>query len=884
MSSRAPQPPSEDVDMTNASDNSSSTKVRSREEDSAEKNTPTEPSHAITPPKKQRTSSFLSNENRVTAVTAAISPTENVKRWTKSRSASRRQTSINEHLKNDKRRVSTLSRHEEEQIQLRNEKGEHQERHAVTFSPEPYPLSKEDRKQNQDRIRSNDVRFTLAFQLSADNDEKSSVLHRKAYAAQTILQIVDAAARFVHEDIVLRPWRDTLKVRFPPEKISKASEWEDTAQIRNYTASEIYVGRGGWVNTKIRLGFENKIEDVEKSLQLAASSIGAFSGRANVSPLQCEDVTTVGWFYMSTDAVDLKRLSKILSKALNGIKINCEYRNIYVPQKWEMNIITGEKEPVYPQVKAIHVDTFTEYAQTATEQIKEWFVGENTEFIKKHLLPPMKLVDPHANVRGISYREKGWLQKRSRQRDFLNATTLVCLDSIKDIDGILKDKQGRTRTLRQFVMKIGNKDDKTKGCHPHLFTHVDMDPKKQLTIFQFPKGLGERPRDVAENILAYLRHLDKDIRWDPLFSVQHREEADLDPWEQNRKDKEPMGRKESQFEQLLSGPKGEETKKLEESFVKEAQEMESKRNKLSVETLMAGYHIEKDDATNSLATNTRAGDSDEEMTVASMETFTTRKSEASISRKALEAMMSLNLLTDEQMEQLKGQGVDLSQLEIEVPPKLNESEEDREDVVSVLSIDEEKNQSQDSGEDSIVDEGNPSSNRAENLEGNEANSHQLQLSEESSSDKPRLITPADRKTLHTLDEDLSDVADKQGATRNGVGVTTDSAFHDVVQFVDGDIVLTNQERERRGIPPDMEHMGEEDASLEQHGDEESTSFSQYRREHQFRNSDEGWDTSSQSTDDTSEDDHSQRRASNPKDIKKYPGKSAKANSTARGKG
>ena len=219
---------------------------------------------------------------------------------------------------------------------------------------------------------------------------------------------------------------------------------------------------------------------------------------------------------------------------------------------------------------------------------------------------------------------------------------------------------------------------------------------KQLTIFQFLKGLGERPRDVAENLLAYLRHLDKNLRWDPLFSVQHREEADLEPWGQNRKDKESMGRKESQFEQLMSGPKGEETKKLEESFAKEAQEIESKRNKLSVETLMAGYHIEKDDATNSLATNTRAGDSEEEKTIASMETFTTRKTDASeapsISRKALEAMMSLNLLTDEHMEQLKGHGVDLSQLEIEVIPKktapsIAESEEERdEDVVGVCQV------------------------------------------------------------------------------------------------------------------------------------------------------------------------------------------------------
>ena len=84
-------------------------------------------------------------------------------KWPKSRSASRSQPSIDEHLKNDKRSVSTLSIHEMEQIQLRNDKDEGAERHGVTSSPEPYPLSKEERKKNQDRIRSNDVRFTLGF-------------------------------------------------------------------------------------------------------------------------------------------------------------------------------------------------------------------------------------------------------------------------------------------------------------------------------------------------------------------------------------------------------------------------------------------------------------------------------------------------------------------------------------------------------------------------------------------------------------------------------------------------------------------------------------------------------------------------------------------------
>ena len=180
---------------------------------------------------------------------------------------------------------------------------------------------------------------------------------------------------------------------------------EDPTYIRQFTSNKIYVGRGGWVNTKVRIGSESAPSDVEKYLHLVASTTGAFSGRATIEAIQSEEVETVGWFYMSSEAVDLKRLEKFISKGLEGKKISCSFRNIYITQKRIFNPATGENELAYPQVKAIHMDCITNEAHDIKEKLKEWFIGEPTAFTKKYFLPPMKFVLPYISLREAKYRE-----------------------------------------------------------------------------------------------------------------------------------------------------------------------------------------------------------------------------------------------------------------------------------------------------------------------------------------------------------------------------------------------------------------------------------------------------------------------------------------------
>ena len=97
----------------------------------------------------------------------------------------------------------------------------------------------------------------MAFQFSADYDDKSNALHRRTPAAQKFVQIVDPAAGLLREDLLLRPWRDCMPSSFPAEIISIASKWEDPTDIRQFTFNEINVCRGSWVNTKVRIGSES---------------------------------------------------------------------------------------------------------------------------------------------------------------------------------------------------------------------------------------------------------------------------------------------------------------------------------------------------------------------------------------------------------------------------------------------------------------------------------------------------------------------------------------------------------------------------------------------------------------------------------------------------
>ena len=142
---------------------------------------------------------------------------------------SKRQTSLSEHLKQKPSTFSPTSklvhsRKEGTRVQDLTEDGK-TTTPRVAFLPEPYPVTDAEKKKSRDHVRTHDVRYSLAFQLSADYDDKSSALHRRTFAALKIVQIVDAAARLLREDMLLRPWRDCMSSSFPAEKISIASEW-----------------------------------------------------------------------------------------------------------------------------------------------------------------------------------------------------------------------------------------------------------------------------------------------------------------------------------------------------------------------------------------------------------------------------------------------------------------------------------------------------------------------------------------------------------------------------------------------------------------------------------------------------------------------------------
>ena len=225
----------------------------------------------------------------------------------------------------------------------------------------------------------------------------------------------------------------------------------------------------------------------------------------------------------------------------------------------------------------------------------------------------MKFVPPYLSLREAKYKEPEWLLLRSRQQDFHRATILVNTDFIKNLDGPVQDKEGRKRTLRQFIMKLRNNDNKTKHCHPYLFTHVDMTPSQDVTLFQYPTGLGEFPRVVAKGLLAYLRFIDCTTKWDHLFSKRQREETDLSP--RDPKNKKNYIRKESDLELLLSGPKSEATTGLEKDISEEMATISERRNQLTVETLMAGYHIPSQNDANSLDTKSMENSSTYDKTI-----------------------------------------------------------------------------------------------------------------------------------------------------------------------------------------------------------------------------------------------------------------------------
>ena len=237
-------------------------------------------------------------------------------------------------------------------------------RKKVGMGPELYPQG---RKVGLKKMKSNyDTRYSLAFQLPQTDE---NAIQRLTAAALQLINILNSAAIMLNEHVVVASWRKRLEFPGPPEKISIAKDWKDPVRIKLLTPGNLYISRGGWVNTKVRIGTFHEPETVVKYLKEALEIVGTTAGRAEICPIQAEEVDTLGWFYMSSEALRPSRLALSVKDELD-IEVHCSYRNVFIPRQKELSKETGEQEDKWVQVSAIHIDCRTEDVDKLTIPLK----------------------------------------------------------------------------------------------------------------------------------------------------------------------------------------------------------------------------------------------------------------------------------------------------------------------------------------------------------------------------------------------------------------------------------------------------------------------------------------------------------------------------------
>ena len=123
-------------------------------------------------------------------------------------------------------------------------------------------------------------------------------------------------------------------------------------------------------------------------------------------------------------------------------------------------------------------------------------------------------MSPWSVVRGTQHEEQEMKYFRCRLMDFLAATNILYLETIRVLNFTSK---GTGISLRERLLKIRNIDLKTKAHVRHLYMGVDVDDNFGSVMLQTPYGLGQYPVNVAESLLVFLRFGDPKNDWHHLL-------------------------------------------------------------------------------------------------------------------------------------------------------------------------------------------------------------------------------------------------------------------------------------------------------------------------------------------------------------------------------
>ena len=227
-------------------------------------------------------------------------------------------------------------------------------RKKVRMGPELYPRAAlGDSKSLLSERKSNHLtRYLVAFQL---NQTDENAAQKNARVSTQIITIINSTAFLLNEDLMVHPWRDRMKFARPPTKILEVKDWTDPVRIKLLTPGNLYISKGGWVNTKIRLGTFFEPDKVLDFLKDSVAIMGTSAGRASICPIQAENVDTVGWLYMSAESLNAQRLASCINHDLE-YEVHCEHRNVFIPRERVLNKESGEYEDKWSQVTAVHID------------------------------------------------------------------------------------------------------------------------------------------------------------------------------------------------------------------------------------------------------------------------------------------------------------------------------------------------------------------------------------------------------------------------------------------------------------------------------------------------------------------------------------------------
>ena len=287
----------------------------------------------------------------------------------------------------------------------------------------------------------------------------------------------------VDTHFALVPWKAVDSAKPNIKEMEKIPSM--MSQLRVYLTRAQAKTKGGAVYVDVYVQHSVPMDDLKGDSEwfLKEHKMGIF-----LKTLQVEATSQMGWLLYSTNTLDIKCLSEVLTDECRGIQIALRFKYIN----------TDKYEPDKDERKkwmAIHIEVDKTVEKQAARRLSKIYGSSAIAF---PLGIRMRLVSEFREVKGNPVMMGKHMRLRLRQSQFNHFTVGHPNDDI-----MLLDYESEGNTLRGLIMAIPSGDKKTPG---NLFHAIGMDWKGRYT-FNFLKNKKEEATMIADGIIPFLVHL-----------------------------------------------------------------------------------------------------------------------------------------------------------------------------------------------------------------------------------------------------------------------------------------------------------------------------------------------------------------------------------------